>query len=97
LIDEWVRVKIWWNDTDEKTEVLGENPEPVPLDPPQLPILQTSKLALPPRKFLLSNIHKFGSKVKVPQITISVKMFSEAKIVYSGHQSKSFKFSRYSK
>jgi len=25
----------FWNNTDNKTEIIGENPDPVPLGPPQ--------------------------------------------------------------
>jgi hypothetical protein len=36
LIDEWMHVEKWWNDTDRKTEVLGKKKlDPLPLCPPQ--------------------------------------------------------------
>jgi len=35
VFDGWMHVKNWSNDTDKKTEVLGENPDPLPLGTPQ--------------------------------------------------------------
>ena len=38
MVGESVSMEHTWNDTDgEKTEVLGENPVPLPLRPPQIP------------------------------------------------------------
>jgi hypothetical protein len=61
----------------------------------KLLILKMAKIIRPSLKFLLSNIYKFGSRVNVPQNVINMKMFLVAKIVYFGHQSKSFKFKPY--
>ena len=37
VVDGWMSMEQWWNDTERETEVLGEKPVPVPLCPPQNP------------------------------------------------------------
>jgi hypothetical protein len=41
----------------------------------KLPALQAAKIVHPSEKFLFNNIHKFSSRLNVPQNTLSVKIF----------------------